>query len=125
VTIPSTADIKIKPSVVWKLLKDLVGKDLSKFTLPVFINEPCSLLMKGGEYGYYTSLLVEAGNEQDQMKRLVKVVATLISVFNQVVGRISKPFNSLLGETYELVTTKFRFFAEMVCHHPPIFAMQM
>jgi hypothetical protein len=29
-TIPSTADIKIKPSVIWKLAKEMIGKDLSK-----------------------------------------------------------------------------------------------
>jgi hypothetical protein len=29
-------------------------------------------------------------------------------------------FNPLLGETYELVTPSFRFFGEMVSHHPPI-----
>ena len=81
-TIPSTADIKIKPSVIWKMLKDMIGKDLSKFTLPVFINEPCSLLMKGAEYGYYTDLIVKAGHEQNSMRRMVLVVATLISVFN-------------------------------------------
>ena len=42
--IPSTSDIKIKPAVIWKLLKEIVGKDLSKFSMPVFINEPCSIL---------------------------------------------------------------------------------
>lgn len=33
-----------------------------------------------------------------------------------------KPFNSLLGETYELVTSKYRFFSEQVSHHPPVTA---
>jgi len=28
----------------------------------------------------------------------------------------------MLGETYELVTEDFRFFAEQVSHHPPISA---
>jgi hypothetical protein len=36
--------------------------------------------------------------------------------------RIKKPFNPILGETYELVTNKFRFFAEQVNHHPPVTA---
>lgn len=33
-----------------------------------------------------------------------------------------KPFNPILGETYELVTKDFKFFAEQVSHHPPITA---
>lgn len=29
ITIPSTANFKVKSSVVWKMLKDIIGKDLS------------------------------------------------------------------------------------------------
>lgn len=36
--------------------------------------------------------------------------------------RLKKFFNPMLGETYELVTEDFRFFAEQVSHHPPISA---
>ena len=35
-------------------------------------------------------------------------------------SRLGKPFNPLLGESYELVTPNFRYFSEMVSHHPPI-----
>ena len=34
----------------------------------------------------------------------------------------SKPFNPLLGETYELITDNFVFLAEQVSHHPPVSA---
>ena len=30
-TISSTSDIKIKPSIIWNIMKDLIGKDMSKF----------------------------------------------------------------------------------------------
>lgn len=36
--------------------------------------------------------------------------------------RLKKPFNPMLGETYELVTEDYRLFAEQVSHHPPISA---
>lgn len=36
--------------------------------------------------------------------------------------RNRKPFNPVLGETYELVQPEWRFVAEQVCHHPPISA---
>jgi hypothetical protein len=29
-----------------------------------------------------------------------------------ITGRTAKPFNPLLGETYELVTPKYRFYSE-------------
>ena len=40
-----------------------------------------------------------------------------------IIGRTDKPFNPMLGETYELVTPKYRFMAEQVSHHPPILAI--
>lgn len=36
--------------------------------------------------------------------------------------RSKKPFNSMLGETFELVTSKYRLVAEQVSHHPPVTA---
>lgn len=41
-------------------------------------------------------------------------------MFYQVVGRIAKPFNPLLGETFEVVSPNFRYFNEIVSHHPPV-----
>ena len=46
----------------------------------------------------------------------------MISRYTTVVGRTRKPFNSLLGETFELVTSQYRFVSEQVSHHPPITA---
>ena len=50
------------------------------------------------------------------------VAAYSCTRYSSIIGRMQKPFNSLLGETYELVTTKYRFFSEQVSHHPPITA---
>mmetsp|Transcript_23019 Transcript_23019/g.22875 ORF Transcript_23019/g.22875 Transcript_23019/m.22875 type:complete len:323 (-) Transcript_23019:8-976(-) len=36
--------------------------------------------------------------------------------------RLSKPFNPILGETFEFATPKWKFIAEQVSHHPPISA---
>lgn len=36
----------------------------------------------------------------------------------------NKPFNPLLGETFEYQTKDFKFLAEQVSHHPPITAWQ-
>ena len=46
--------IKIKMSMIWKLLKDIVGKDLSKFSMPVFVNEPTSILQKAAEFMFHS-----------------------------------------------------------------------
>ena len=47
--LPGNTAVKVKMSMLLKMLKELIGKDLSKFSLPVFINEPSSVLMKPAE----------------------------------------------------------------------------
>jgi hypothetical protein len=50
-------------------------------------------------------------------------VATFTATrFSSIIGRMQKPFNSLLGDTYEIVTSKYRHITEQVSHHPPITA---
>ena len=45
-----------------------------------------------------------------------------MGAYSNTEGRMQKPFNPLLGETFELKTKKFRFLSEQVSHHPPISA---
>jgi len=121
VQIPGSDAVKVKMSMVFKMLKDLIGKDLSKFSLPVFINEPSSILMKPAEQMFFNQPLTEAADcKVSSTHRMLLVAAGLVQSFYVVPKRLGKPFNPLLGETYELVTSKFRYFSEMVSHHPPI-----
>ena len=53
------------------------------------------------------------------MQRFLKVVRHFLGPQVTASRRDKKPFNSMLGETYELVTEDYRFLAEQVCHHPP------
>ena len=106
-----------------KLLKDLVGKDLSRFSMPVFVNEPTSMLMKPAELMWFNDYVTIASKEAESTKRMLNIAITMTSQFYCFYRRDGKPFNPLLGETYELVTPKFRFFGEMVSHHPPVSAI--
>jgi hypothetical protein len=51
--LPSINNFKIKASLVLKLLRDIMGKDLSKFSMPVWVNEPLSVLQKPAEIMYF------------------------------------------------------------------------
>ena len=42
--LPVLRNSAITPGMLLKVLKDLIGKDLTKFALPVFINEPITTL---------------------------------------------------------------------------------
>ncbi|KAJ3088393.1 hypothetical protein HK102_008853 [Quaeritorhiza haematococci] len=163
---------KAKPTLnVWSFLKSAIGKDLSKVTLPVFFNEPLSMLQRMCEDVEYIELLNVAARvgrvgvpggkasaapppfprEDDpaatavasltggsvsldefealsgddaSLVRLMYVAAYAISNYSSTAGRTGKPFNPMLGETYEIVddAKKYRYVSEQVCHHPPISA---
>lgn len=60
-TLPFLRDPKLKFSV-WSIIKNAIGKDLTKFSVPVYFNEPISMLQKGGEAMEYEELLVKANH---------------------------------------------------------------
>lgn len=60
---------------VWKVIKDAIGKDLSKFCVPVYFNEPISMLQKVSEIMEYENLLVKGDADSDSLKRLLYVTA--------------------------------------------------
>ncbi|KAJ5116451.1 hypothetical protein N7456_000799 [Penicillium angulare] len=116
------------PSLIGFLRKN-VGKDLSTISMPVSANEPMSLLQRAAEILEYSSLLDKASQSSDAVERLMYVTAFAISSISssRVKERsIRKPFNPMLGETYELVREDqgFRFIAEKVSHRPVQLAYQ-
>jgi hypothetical protein len=100
----------------------MIGKDMTKMTLPVSFNEPTSLLQRCAEDMEYTDLLDIAADRNDSTERLVYVAAFAASEYASTIGRVAKPFNPLLGETFEYARPdkNYRFFIEQVSHHPPI-----
>ena len=117
------------PSIIGFLRKN-AGKDLSTVSMPVTANEPTSLLQRLAESMEYSSLLDSAAQSSlSPDERLMYVATFAVSYFayNRVKERaIRKPFNPMLGETYELVREDlgFRFLAEKVSHHPVRMACQ-
>ncbi|CAI4242196.1 BAP_1a_G0000800.mRNA.1.CDS.1 [Saccharomyces cerevisiae] len=109
---------------LWSVLKSMVGQDLTKLTLPVSFNEPTSLLQRVSEDIEYSHILDQAATFEDSSLRMLYVAAFTASMYASTTNRVSKPFNPLLGETFEYARTdgQFRFFTEQVSHHPPISA---
>ncbi|KAH9822848.1 oxysterol-binding protein homolog-like protein [Teratosphaeria destructans] len=116
-------DADNRPKVgLWGILKSMIGKDMTKMTLPVSFNEPTSLLYRVVEDMEYTDLLDTAADRTDSTERLVYVAGFAASEYASTIGRVAKPFNPLLGETFEYVRPDlgYRFFIEQVSHHPPV-----
>lgn len=108
---------------LWSLIKDNIGKDLTKVCLPVYFNEPISHLQKCFEDMEYSHLLdraYEYGKHGNHLMRILHVAAFAVSGYASTEGRTCKPFNPLLGETYEAdyPDKGLRFFSEKVSHHP-------
>jgi hypothetical protein len=103
-------------------LKSMIGKDMTKMTLPVSFNEPTSLLQRAAEDMEYADLLDIAADRPDSTERMVYVAAFAASEYASTGGRVAKPFNPLLGETFEYARPdkNYRWFIEQVSHHPPI-----
>ncbi|KAI9816648.1 MAG: hypothetical protein M1832_005034 [Thelocarpon impressellum] len=116
-------DADNRPKIsLWGILKSMIGKDMTKMTLPVSFNEPTSLLQRVAEDMEYTDLLDTAADRMDSAERMVYVATFAASEYASTIGRVAKPFNPLLGETYEYARPDkgYRFFIEQVTHHPPV-----
>ncbi|KAH8272849.1 hypothetical protein KR018_004387, partial [Drosophila ironensis] len=115
--------ISRKEVSIWAILKNCIGKDLSKITMPVMLNEPLSFLQRLCEYMEYAQLLEEAAHQDNPADRMKYVAAFAVSALASNWERLGKPFNPLLGETYELQRDGYRIVCEQVSHHPPVSAL--
>ncbi|XP_036183757.1 oxysterol-binding protein-related protein 3 isoform X5 [Myotis myotis] len=117
---PSSSSVSL-----WNILRNNIGKDLSKVAMPVELNEPLNTLQRLCEELEYSELLDKAARIPSALERMVYVAAFAVSAYASSYYRAgSKPFNPVLGETYECIREDkgFRYFSEQVSHHPPISA---
>lgn len=103
-------------------LSRYLGKDIiSMLSLPVSFFEPLTFLQRVAEALQFFDLLDKGCTIDDPIDRIAFVATFHIATFS-IADRITKPFNPLLGETFEYIPShgKFKYFAEQVSHHPPI-----
>ncbi|KAB1276339.1 Oxysterol-binding protein-related protein 3 [Camelus dromedarius] len=113
---PSSSSVSL-----WNILRNNIGKDLSKVAMPVELNEPLNTLQRLCEELEYSELLDKASRTPSALERMVYVAAFAVSAYASSYFRAgSKPFNPVLGETYECIREDkgFQFFSEQVNIHP-------
>uniref|UniRef100_A0A8C6P4Q4 Oxysterol-binding protein n=1 Tax=Nothobranchius furzeri TaxID=105023 RepID=A0A8C6P4Q4_NOTFU len=107
---------------LWSIMKNCIGKDLSRIPMPINFNEPLSMLQRLTEDLEYSELLDRAACCDSALDQMCLVAAFSVSSYSTTVHRTAKPFNPLLGETYELDRLEeygYRSISEQVSHHPP------
>lgn len=112
---------------LWNLIKNFVGQDLSRIPMPVNFNEPLSMIQRFAEGMEYYSLLDKAATVSDPCEQMLYVLAFSMSPYSTTRMRINKPFNPLLGETFEVdryyEKEGYRLIVEQTSHHPPAASM--
>ena len=110
----------------WSILKNCIGKDLSKIPMPVHFNEPLSMLQRMLEEFEYSKILDTATIMKDPLEQLCFVAGFTASSYSTTINRITKPFNPLLGETYECDRRHeygWRVLMEQVGYHKTYFTL--
>lgn len=118
------------PSILGFVRKN-VGKDLLSIAMPVDMNEPVTFLQKFAEIIEYCDLIdnaLQAPAVEESGERILRIAAfavTYLSSMRKKERSSRKPFNPLLGETFELVREDMgiRLISEKVCHKPGVFAL--
>ncbi|XP_026732172.1 oxysterol-binding protein 1 isoform X2 [Trichoplusia ni] len=113
------------PLSLWSIMKNCIGKELSKIPIPVNFSEPLSMLQRLTEEYEYSSILDQAAKFDDPAQQLAYVAAFTVSSYASTACRTNKPFNPLLGETFEcdrMSDLGWRAISEQVSHHPPMVA---
>lgn len=103
---------------LWFFMKNCIGKELTKIPMPVNFNEPLSMLQRLTEDYEYADLLHKASKIKDSCEQLAYIAAFSVTSYATTSNRTGKPFNPLLGETYECDRTDdlgWKCFSEQVC----------
>mmetsp|Transcript_3905 Transcript_3905/g.4289 ORF Transcript_3905/g.4289 Transcript_3905/m.4289 type:complete len:461 (-) Transcript_3905:453-1835(-) len=102
------------------------GKGIVAVSLPVRIFEDRSVLERICDFwGFAPTFLTEAAQTTDRMDRFKKIIAFAFAGL-YVSAQQSKPFNPILGETYQATLADgSEIYCEHISHHPPIANFQI
>jgi len=103
------------------MLSELITVITKKTALPIYFNEPISMLQKQCEK-FFFPFLDKACDNDDIYKQYINISNFIFSEIFINLNRTLKPFNPIIGETFEFFNKNFKYFAEQISHNPPISA---
>eukprot|EP00884_Botryococcus_braunii_P015711 jgi/Botrbrau1/2823/Bobra.0125s0032.1 len=100
--------------------------NLINMSLPVKMFEPRSYLEKLTDVWVYPRFLSAAAASSDPVDRLRLVVTWFVAGLQHAFQSWRKPFNPILGETWQgVMADGSRIYLEQISHHPPISAFEL
>lgn len=110
------------PSIV-SIMRKNVGKDMSTVAMPVTLNEPITIVQHMAEIFEYSEILDRLAKSTNEVERAMLAGLFSVSIISPMRSKercMRKPFNPMLGETFELVREDkgFRMLCEKVSHRP-------
>lgn len=111
--------------ILSKMAKNLVsGQSVLSISLPVDIFSAESNLQRFIYSMLYAPLILEGIQKESPISKLVKTI--IFGLTNSVLYlSMEKPFNPILGETFQCWINGCPAYAEQISHHPPIGALML
>jgi hypothetical protein len=98
----------------------ITGKSVINVSLPIYIFDARSLLDTFAyDYRLAPHFLDKAATCTDNLERLKLVTSYYITLFHLSLA-LAKPFNPILGETFQAKIGNSSIYFEQTSHHPPI-----
>lgn len=123
--------IKAQRRLLWDFVKAIganisEGRDLLTVSLPVVLFEPRSFLELICQlWSFAPVLLTKAAKSNDPVYRFKCTIAMALAGLHRTCIQ-KKPFNPILGETYQAgYTDGSQIFCEQTSHHPPVSHFQL
>ena len=118
---------KYPKSIIYpqNIIKEMITSMTQNKPAPVYFNEPLSMGQRQCEKFYYINLLKKVAQEsKNKSLQLAYISAFIIGELFLSLNRNLKPFNPIIGETYEYYDNEnnFRYYSEQVSHNPQITA---
>ncbi len=111
-----------------ELVKNSIGKSVDDIPIPFNYREPLSMLQRLTEEMFYSESLDKAARCDDVYLQMAHVAAYAISCYSNSI-RTTKPFNPMIGETYECDRTNdvdcggWRSLCEQISYNPSVIAV--
>lgn len=100
--------------------------DLVNFSVPVKMFEPRSYLEKLADVWVYPRIIAQAADATDPIERMRLVITWFVAGLQHVFQSWRKPFNPILGETWQAqLSDGTVMYMEQLSHHPPVTAFHM